>query len=158
MIDDIDSEILRELQIDARISNTELGRRVGLSPNAAGARVARLVERGLIRRFAAVIDQAALGRPMEAIVDCWLRQPDERDGITRLARTDDRIVEAIHITGSVDFRLRTFVASATDLDDLLTELRREAGVNQTETHLVLHRIELGRDRDESASGTATPTT
>lgn len=140
VIDDIDRRILRILENEARITNAALGKRVGLSPNATGVRVQRLVDRGVITGFGAQLDMAILGRPMEAIIDCWLRQPDERDDITRFVADDERVHEAIHITGNVDFRLRVFVASAEDLNDLLTDLRTEAGVSQTDTHLVLQRL------------------
>ncbi len=140
MIDDIDRRIIRVLEREARITNAALGARVGLSPNATGVRVQRLVDRGVITGFGAHLDMGTLGRPMEAIIDCWLRQPDERDPIADLVADDDRVVEAIHITGNVDFRLRVFVESAEDLNDLLTALRTSAGVSQTDTHLVLQRL------------------
>lgn len=140
MIDDIDRRIIRILEQEARITNAALGARVGLSPNATGVRVQRLVDRGVITGFSAHLDMGTLGRPMEAIIDCWLRQPDERGPIADLVAEDDRVVEAIHITGNVDFRLRVFVASAEELNDLLTTLRTRAGVSQTDTHLVLQRL------------------
>src|SRR4051812_14647788 len=68
-IDRIDEQILSILRDDGRIGWSELGARVHLSPNAAAERVRRLVRSGVIRRFAAEIDPAALGRTLEAVID-----------------------------------------------------------------------------------------
>jgi len=141
VIDDIDRRIIRILENEARITNAALGARVGLSPNATGARVQRLVDRGVITGFGAHLDMAALGRPMEAIIDCWLGAPEDRGPIAAVVADDDRIVEAIHITGNIDFRLRVFVSTSEDLFDLLSRLRNEGGVRQTDSHLVLQRLE-----------------
>ena len=59
--DDIDLRLIGELQEDARLSNAELGRRVGLSAPAVAERIARLVETGAITGFHAAIDPRALG-------------------------------------------------------------------------------------------------
>ena len=140
MIDQIDRDIIRELQSDGRMTHRELGRAVGLSPNAAGARVQRLIDRGVITRFVAVIDHAKLGRSMEATVDVWLNDDRERSPLMTVVADDDRIVECFHLTGPLDFRLRARVASADDLNSLLNRLRNEGGVRQTDSRLVLEHI------------------
>ncbi len=47
-LDRIDRNILNELQIDGRISNVELSKRVGLSPTPCLERVKRLEKQGYI--------------------------------------------------------------------------------------------------------------
>lgn len=138
VIDDIDRAIIRVLQEDGRTTHRELGRRVGLSPNAAGARMARLLDGGIIAGVHAVVDQAALGRGIDAWVDCWLDPPRDRAAFERVVLDDDRVLEAAHLTGRVDYRLRVAVGSPADLDALLARLRAEAGVAETDTRLILH--------------------
>lgn len=140
MIDAIDRDILRALRVDARRTQRELGRLVGLSPNAAGVRVQRLVERGIIRSFTIDLDHAALGRPIEALIDIWQDDDRDRDSFHRLAMEDDRIVECVYLTGPLDFRVRARVASPEDLNDLLVRMQREGGVRQTDSRLVLDRV------------------
>ena len=60
--DPIDSEILRLLREDGRLSWRDLGAAVGLSANAAADRVRRLRQAGVITGFVALIDPAAGGR------------------------------------------------------------------------------------------------
>ena len=139
MIDGVDSAILRALQSDARMTHRALGQAVGLSPNAAAARVDRLVRRGVITGFRAEIDPGALGRGLHAFIDCRLgKQTDEWQAHAVIAE-DERIVSAAHVTGRFDYLVEAAAASPADLDDLLRALR-EAGVAETETRLVLNQL------------------
>ena len=140
MIDDLDRDILRALQTDGRMTHRELGNVVGLSPNATGARVQRLIDRGVITGFRVVIDHVQLGRSMEATIDVWLNDDRQRAPLMVLVAADDRVVECFHLTGPLDFRLRARVASADDLNALLNRLRDEGGVRQTDSRLVLEHI------------------
>ena len=138
VIDDIDREILSTLQSMGRLTQRELGKAVGLSPNAAGARMQRLIDQKIITGFSARIDHAALGRPIEASIDVWLNDmTDDRDRFADFVRSDERCVEAFHLTGRLDFRLRARVATSDDLNALLDDLRHTAGVRQTDSRLVL---------------------
>lgn len=138
-IDEIDREILSEVARRGRITQRELGAVVGLSPNAAGARLQRLIDRGVIAGFTAQLDHAALGRPIEASIDVWLSDSQDASSIKELVLADDRVVECFHLTGPLDFRIRARVASADDLNSLLTSFR-EHGVRQTDSRLILEQI------------------
>ncbi len=140
VIDEIDRDILRSLRDNARLTHRELGRKVGLSPNAAGVRIQRLVERGLIRRFTIELDHAALGRPIEALIDIWQDENRDREAFHRLVADDERIVECVYLTGPLDFRVRARVASPEDLNDLLVHMQKHGGVRQTDSRLVLDRV------------------
>lgn len=140
VIDDIDRAIIRELVGNSRLTQRELGRAVGLSPNAAGARVQRLVSSGVITGFGARLNHAALGRPLEASIDVWQTGRSERAAFEDLVRHDDRIVECFFLTGPLDFRLRARLASAEDLNDLLITMKNEGGVRQTDSRLILQHL------------------
>lgn len=140
VVDEIDREILRELVRQGRMTQRELGKAVGLSPNAAGARLQRLIDKGAITSFAAQLDHAILGRPIEASIDVWLNDDRNRDALLELVKSDDRVVECFHLTGPLDFRVRARVATADDLNDLLTAFRVSGGVRQTDTRLILEQV------------------
>lgn len=67
-LDATDWKILRELQQDARLSYNELGRRVALSAPAAAERVRKLEDRGIITRYAALVDPEKVGLPIVAFI------------------------------------------------------------------------------------------
>lgn len=122
------------------MTQRELGRSVGLSPNAAGARVQRLVEKGVITGFHASLNHEALGRPLESTIDVWVDGSRKDDSFEQLVREDDRIVECFLLTGPLDFRLRARVASASDLNDLIHIIKLTAGVRQTDSRLILDHL------------------
>ncbi len=68
MIDEIDNQILNILQDDARISNAELARRVGMAASAVLERVRKLEQQGVIARYTARLDPRQLGAGLLAFV------------------------------------------------------------------------------------------
>ncbi|WP_433529564.1 Lrp/AsnC family transcriptional regulator [Micromonospora sp. CA-263727] len=67
-MDEMDWALLRELQADARLSFSELSRRVHLSPPAVAERVRRLEETGVITGYHAHVDLARAGRTVVALI------------------------------------------------------------------------------------------
>ena len=63
-LDAIDRKIVNTLQENARLSNVELARRVGLSPSPCLRRVRALEQAGVITRYVALVDQAVVGLPV----------------------------------------------------------------------------------------------
>ena len=68
MIDEIDSAILELLQDNARISQAEVARSVGLAPSAVLERIRKLESRGVIRGYTALVDPHAIDQTMLAFV------------------------------------------------------------------------------------------
>lgn len=60
-LDDLDKHILKLLQKDARLSFAEIGRHLDVAETTVRFRVNRLVESGVIARFAAVLDPVKVG-------------------------------------------------------------------------------------------------
>jgi Lrp/AsnC family transcriptional regulator, leucine-responsive regulatory protein len=140
-MDHLDHEILGILAAEGRISYTELGERVHLSHNGAADRARRLVRTGVIRAFRAEVDYASLGRPLQALIDIRLRPDiDPSDAEASIARLP-QLVEAIHVTGRVDYTLHVACRDTTDLDELLTALNRNVGAGETDTRLILRRLQ-----------------
>lgn len=135
-IDTIDREILRILSDDARISWQALGDRVHLSANAAAERVRRLQRRGVIRRFTADIDQAALGRTLMAVVDVRI---DHRQGIEDRLRERDDVLWAARVTGVPDIKVAVACVGTAGLDAFIAWLESE-GARETTTDVVLNLI------------------
>ncbi len=136
-MDAIDGEILRLLRADGRMSWQELGAAVGLSANAAADRVRRLRRDGVITGFTALVDPAAGGRHLEALVGVVLSHGVESDDFALAAGRLEPVVEVLHLTGSPDYQLRVACRDTAELDALLRTLRLRLGVADTETTIVL---------------------
>jgi Lrp/AsnC family leucine-responsive transcriptional regulator len=74
-LDDVAWRILGALQADARLSFSELGRRVGLSPPAAAERVRRLEDAGILSGYRAELNLERLGFPITAIIRVSTPEP-----------------------------------------------------------------------------------
>jgi Lrp/AsnC family leucine-responsive transcriptional regulator len=135
-VEEIDRKILALLCRDGRISFTELSRQTGLSVSATHQRVRRLERRGLITGYTAVIDPADAGLPLTAFVSIKPFDPAAPDDAPqRLAHL--AAIEACHsVAGEENYILKVRVASPTDLEDLLQQIRASAGVS-TRTTIVL---------------------
>jgi Lrp/AsnC family leucine-responsive transcriptional regulator len=136
-LDEIDTKILQLLAEDGRMSFSELGERVSLSPNAARDRVRALVSRGVITGFHAHVDQGRIDRRLRAFIDIRLRSPDHAAQFEKLIRGHPGIEEAVHLTGPSDYVIRIACADPTELDDFIRALKEDGGVRDTQTRLVL---------------------
>jgi Lrp/AsnC family leucine-responsive transcriptional regulator len=115
--------LLRELQADARLSFSELARRVGMSTPAVAERVRRLEEAGAIVSYRASVDRARLGRPLGA----YLRLTTSTTSYQRviaLCGSLDAVIECHHITGEDCFLIRLAVTSVAELEDVIARFRR----------------------------------
>jgi Lrp/AsnC family leucine-responsive transcriptional regulator len=125
-LDDIDWTILDQLQRDGRVGFRELGRRVGLSPPAAAARVRRLEQAGVITGYRATVDPVALGLDVLAFVRMSVAGHADAadDDVVETAEQIPEIVNVYRVTGAETYLLRVRVASVRDLERVLRPLWR----------------------------------
>jgi Lrp/AsnC family transcriptional regulator, leucine-responsive regulatory protein len=136
-LDALDSEILRLLRSEGRLSWRDLGAEVGLSANAAADRVRRMRREGVITGFAAVVDPAAGGRRLEALVGVVLAPGTDSDEFAVAAAALEPVTEVLHLAGAPDYQLRVACRDTAELDQLLRALRLRLGAADTETKIVL---------------------
>ena len=138
MIDQTSRVILDTLQSDARISNAELGRRVGLAPSAVLERIRKLEERGAVRGYNANIDPAAVDLGLLAFV---LVRADERGGAPRTEAAlvaIPEVQEVHHVAGEDCFMLKVRARDTTALNHLLAnQIGALESVRSTKTTIVL---------------------
>ncbi|WP_218009356.1 Lrp/AsnC family transcriptional regulator [Herbidospora cretacea] len=110
-LDDTDSAIIAQLQLDARQSNRELARRVGIAPSTCLERVRGLHERGVITGYHARLDLSKIGRSVQAIVAAQVR-PSSRtviDSFRDWAVPRPEVLEVLVVAGGDDFLIRVAV-------------------------------------------------
>ncbi|MET9383578.1 Lrp/AsnC family transcriptional regulator [Streptomyces sp. NPDC002928] len=131
-LDDVDWAIIGQLQREARISLSELGRRVNLSPSATTERVRNLESLGVITGYHAVVDLAKVGYPVLAVVR--LKYPGNRhQPLRRLLAERREILECLRTTGDDCYTLKVAATSMEHLETLVDEL---AGFGSTTTSVV----------------------
>jgi DNA-binding Lrp family transcriptional regulator len=78
-LDELDTAILRELQVDARRTNRDIAAAVGISPTTALDRTRSLRDRGVIQGASLKLDLHAIGRPVQALIAVRIRPPSRRN-------------------------------------------------------------------------------
>ncbi|RMI38325.1 Lrp/AsnC family transcriptional regulator [Actinomadura harenae] len=129
-MDATDWRILTELQRDARISFSELGRRVSLTAPAVAERVRRLSERGVVEGFAARINLERVGLPILAFVMIRFPGSDFREYVRRLEGVHE-IVECHHVTGDDCFIAKVAARSMRHLEEVVSGLARFGSTSTT---------------------------
>ncbi len=139
-LDEIDRKILRELQMEARLTNNELAGRVGVSPSPCWTRVKRLEEAGYITGYVALLDQEKLGFPDTVLVEVTLERHDEEvlDRFGRALAELREVLEAYLTTGEYDYLIKVAVAGTTGYERFLREkLYRIPGIRHSRSSFAL---------------------
>lgn len=132
-MDDIDRNLLRMLQDDARQSYAELGRRVGLTPPAVTERVRRLEAKGVISGYHARVDLNRAGYGLVAFIR--LSSPTElATQLGRVAEESPEVLEFHHVTGTEGYMLKVAARSIEHLERVIVSL---LPFGQTNTSIVL---------------------
>ena len=131
--DRIDWKILELLQRDARMTNTEIGKLVGLSQPAVTGRIRALEEAGVIEMYSARINARALGHEITAIIR--LRTSHEKiNSCLKAFSSIPEILEAHRITGEDCFIVKASFAQMSRLEATIDALAKFGSVT---TSLVL---------------------
>jgi Lrp/AsnC family leucine-responsive transcriptional regulator len=141
IIDGIDATITKILQDNARTSNAEIARQVGLAPSAVFERIRKLEERGAIRGFRADLDPHAVGLPLLAFV--FVRSNERAGGVgtaEKLSRIPE-VLEVHHVAGEDCFLVKLRAADTEALGRLLRErVGTISTVTSTRTTIVLETV------------------
>ena len=141
MIDDIDRKILAIIQQNARLSNAQIARDIGLAPSGVLERIRKLEKRGIIIGYRARLDAAKVGFGMTAFL---LIRTDDRPGDTKTAHRLAEIpeVEEVHYVAGEDcFLLKIRYGANEDLGRLLKEkIGAVMAVKSVRTSIVLETI------------------
>ncbi|MFZ4807077.1 MAG: Lrp/AsnC family transcriptional regulator [Hyphomicrobiaceae bacterium] len=142
-IDRIDRKILEHLQQDGRATVQDTAERVGLTPSPCLRRIRRLEQAKIIRGYAAVVDQNAMGLPISVFASVKLERQREEE-IDRFSQAVSRwpeVMECYLMTGPRDYLLRIVVPDLAAYEQFLkTKLTRLDGVGSIESSFALAQV------------------
>lgn len=112
-MDEKDRQIIRELQLDGRLSNHELAERVNLSPSPCLRRLRNLEKSGVIQGYTALINQKAYGLPVTVFIRVRLEHHSQETVQTfeAMILDIDEVLDCHLMTGGIDYLLRVVVES-----------------------------------------------
>jgi DNA-binding Lrp family transcriptional regulator len=139
-LDDVDHKILARLIANGRESYAAIGQAVGLSTAATKRRVDRLRSEGVIRRYTAEVEPAALGWNIEAFVELYCEGQVPPARMRAMVAAIPEAVDAYTVTGEADGILLVRCADALHLEKVLGTIRTYPGVNRTRSSIVLSHL------------------
>lgn len=142
-MDNTDCNILAELQLDGRLSLTDLAERVGISLSSCQRRVRSLEQEGIISGYRAYIDPARFGLHFSAIVFVTLREGDRQSvsAFEAALKEIPQIVQAQRLFGDPDYLLSVITRDLPAFQRLYDEkLSGLAGVQRLTSTLVMKTV------------------
>ena len=142
-LDATDLRILAELQTDGSLSNVELARRVHLSPSPCLARVKALEAAGVIARYVALVNAAALGLGLNVFINISLKS-QSREALAafeqRIAE-HEQVMECYLMTGDSDYLIRVMLPDIAALERfILEQLTPIPGIEKIRTSFTLKQV------------------
>ncbi|MCK4873362.1 MAG: Lrp/AsnC family transcriptional regulator [Phycisphaerales bacterium] len=121
-LDDIDLKILRILQSEARITNTALAKRIGISPPSTLERVKKLEARSVIDHYAAILNPPTVGKGTVALVSVTLKEHGlgPLETLKREMSAFDEVLACWHTAGDEDFILKVAVKDMNEYEGFVT--------------------------------------
>lgn len=125
--DQIDRNILEILQANAKITNAQLSKEIGLSPAPTLERVKKLENQGVILSYHAKLNHHEIGLGVSTFVQVTL-VGHKKEFISRFVNRINEIPEVVechHITGQGDFILKIVAADIESYQKLMLEVISE---------------------------------
>ena len=145
MLEKKDRQLLAELQRDSRQTMQQLAERVGMSSSACWRRVRSLEERGVIERYAALVNprNAGFGLSSMTLVSLARHEQENVDTFVREVMQHPEVLECFATSGEADFHLRVVVEDIDAYNKFLDDfIFRLPGVSQVRSNIVLKEIKV----------------
>lgn len=142
-MDAIDRKILAELQLDGRLTITDLAARVQLSVSPCHRRLRDLERSGAIEGYRAVLNREALGLGFEAVVFISMQMADRAtiDAFETAVAGIPNVIEAQRLFGDPDFLLRVVSKDLPSFQQLLDDrIASLPGVQRTRSTMVMKHV------------------
>ena len=108
ILDEIDLQILKTLQKNAKLTTKELAEAVHLTPTPVFERQKRLEKHGYIKKYVAVLDPEKLGQGLQVYCKVKLKQINHEiaDAFVRKIQRIPEVTECYNTSGSYDYLLK----------------------------------------------------
>jgi len=142
VLDNIDKQILRLMQNNARISNSDLARELKMAPSAVLERVKKLENKKIITGYVTQINPIALQQKLLAFI--FIRSSEGFTCDTKTAQALSNIPEVQevhHIAGEDCFLIKVRTEDSASLMNLMrSSLKKIPNIASTKTTIVLETV------------------
>lgn len=139
-LDQIDRKVLEILQNNAKITNAQLSKEIGLSPAPTLERVKKLEQSGIIQSYHAQLnrDRVGLGVTTFVLISLTGHKKQVTDSFVEQINEIPEVIECHHITGSGDFLLKVIAKDIASYQQImLNKINEIEEVANTQTMVIL---------------------
>ena len=137
ILDNVDYAILNCLRENARMTSSEIGKKINLSVSAVIERIKKLEKNEVIQGYTVAINQAKMGNELVALMEVSLEHPKYYDDFAAMIKENSNIQFCYYRTGEFDFMLNIYTDSADSLEKIHRSIMNMTGIQATKTHFVL---------------------
>lgn len=138
-IDELNWKILECLQINARVSFAEIGRKVGLTPPAVAERVKKMEDLEILEGYTAKVSHAKTGYQLKAIITLRAFMGKLKPFLATVV-TYEEVVNCYRITGNENIVMEVVLKDQFHLEKLIDRLIQ---YGETRTHIILSNVVTG---------------
>ncbi|MFQ6111025.1 MAG: Lrp/AsnC family transcriptional regulator [Nitrospinota bacterium] len=132
----LDIRILEILQEDCTQSPSQIGATIGAPAEEVGARIKRLEDEGIIRKYVALLDARKLGKDILAFIGVNIGHPRNIEHFEAQIESFKEVAECHHVTGQFTLVLKVRTRNTDSLEKLIRGIRSIEGVTSTYTMVV----------------------
>ncbi|MCI0468000.1 MAG: Lrp/AsnC family transcriptional regulator [Beijerinckiaceae bacterium] len=142
-LDEFDLKLLAALEADGRLTNAELGEKIGLSASQCSRRRIRLEENGVIDGYHARLNSLRLGIGLRAFIQVSL-SPHSKENAAKFrdfVSGVEEIQEAYALTGDADYLLKVAARDLAGLAHVINDLiLPQPSVAHVKSSIVLNKL------------------
>jgi Lrp/AsnC family leucine-responsive transcriptional regulator len=131
-IGELNAAILQELEKDARISITEIGKRVGLSGPAVSERIKKMEDEGIVTGYTTRLDYDQVGLTVNAFIT--LKSSLTHASVLKKIEDIPDILECYSITGYNCLMMKVATPTTKRLEAIIGQLQQ---FGETNTSIIL---------------------
>jgi len=135
-IDPLNWKILNCLQLNARESNAEIGRRVGISSPAVSERIKKMEDAGIINGYFTNVSPFECGYQLQAIITLRAFMGKLQPFLSKV-KTYDEVVNCYRITGNENIVMEVVLKNQKHLEVFIDQL---ISYGETKTQIVLSQV------------------
>ena len=135
-VDVLNSKILKCLQSNARLSNAEIGRQVGISSPAVSERIKKMEDVGIIEGYKAIVSPFEIGYQLKAIVTLRAFMGKLKPFLEKV-KTYDEVINCYRITGDENIVMEVVLKNQKHLETFIDQL---ITYGESKTQIVLSRV------------------
>ena len=136
LVDVINTKILKLLQQNARLSNAEIGRQVGITSPAVSERIKKLEDAGIIEGYTAKVSYIMVGNHLKAIITLRAFMGKLKPFLEKV-KTYDEVINCYRITGNENIVMEVVLKNQQHLERLIDDL---ITYGECKTQIVLSKV------------------